>query len=89
MGKETSLLLPRSSKRTEILNRVYGKRKICFCLLEQIQYTDENSAKIILTFDVNPKLLSFTEKLKTASGKYRINMVVISAVYRIFHMFAQ
>ena len=40
------------------------------------KYTDENRAyKIILTFDAIAKLLSFTEKLKTVSGKCRINMV--------------
>ena len=39
---------------------------------------DENSAKIILTFDFNTKLLNFTEKLKTASGKCRVNMVTWS-----------
>ena len=43
------------------------------------KYTDENRAyKIILTFDAIAKLLNFTEKLKTASGKYRINMVTWS-----------
>ena len=31
--------------------------------------------KIILAFDANAKLLDLTEKLKTASDKYRINMV--------------
>ena len=42
--------------------------------------------KIILTFDANAKPLNFTEKLKTASAKCRINNpgkhghVVISAV---------
>ena len=36
---------------------------------------DENSAKIILAFGANAKLLDLTEKLKTESGKYRINMV--------------
>ena len=33
---------------------------------------------IILTFDANAKLLNFTEKLKTGSGKNRINMVTWS-----------
>ena len=31
---------------------------------------------IILAFDANTKLLDLTEKLKTAIGKYRINMVI-------------
>ena len=28
-----------------------------------------------MTFDANRKLLKFTEKLKTASGKYKVNLV--------------
>ena len=31
-------------------------------------------------FDANAKLLNFTEKLKTASGKYRVNMVTKSSL---------
>ena len=42
------------------------------------EYLGENSAKIILAFDANAQLLNFTEKLKTASGKCRINMVTWS-----------
>ena len=34
--------------------------------------------QIILTFDANAKLLNFTEKLKTARDKCRINMVTWS-----------
>lgn len=33
-----------------------------------------------LTFDANTKLLNFTEKLKTASGKCRINVVTWSSL---------
>ena len=29
----------------------------------------------ILACDANPKVLNFTEKLETASGKLRVNMV--------------
>ena len=38
---------------------------------------------IILTFDVNPKVLNFTDKLKTASGKYMINMVTLSLPFAV------
>ena len=36
------------------------------------------ACKIILTFDANAKLFNFTEKLKTANDKYRVNMVTCS-----------
>ena len=38
-------------------------------------YTNENSAIIIVTFDAKGKLLNILDKLKTTSGKYRVNMV--------------
>ena len=36
------------------------------------------TAQINSGFDANAKLLNFTEKLKTASGKYRVNVVTWS-----------
>ena len=55
-----------------------GKREIRVFVFLKNGYIDENSPKIILTFDADAKLLNFTEKLKTASGKYRVNMVTRS-----------
>ena len=38
------------------------------------------SCRIILTFGANAKLLNFTEKLKTASDKCRMNIVAWSSL---------
>ena len=46
----------------------------------KIEYVDENSAMKILTFEANAKLLDFTGKRKTASGKWRINIITWSFV---------
>ena len=47
-----------------------GKRVLRLCLLEKLSIIiDEDCTKTILAFDANAKLLNFTEKLKTASGK--------------------
>ena len=43
-----------------------------------LHYSHLCTLYLILTFDANTKLLDFTEKLKTASGKYRVNMVTWS-----------
>ena len=42
------------------------------------EYKDREECKLILAFDANAKLFDLTEKLQTASGKYRINMVTWS-----------
>ena len=41
-----------------------------------------------MTFDANAKLLNFSEKLKTASGKYRVNVVTWSFLPSAFHVYA-
>ena len=51
------------------------------------EYIDGNSAKIILTFDANAKLLNFSARLKKASGKYEINMVTwLSMPFAVCHL---
>ena len=60
-------------------NRVYGKRQTLIRVYDFLKnkngYIDGNRCKTILTFHANAKLLNFTENLKTASGKCRINVV--------------
>ena len=52
--------------------------RFAFTLPRKNKYIDEKKYKIILAFDANAKLLNFSEKLKTASGKYCVNMVTRS-----------
>ena len=49
-----------------------GKReiRIYVFLKKKYEYKEEKKYKVILTFDDNAKLLNFSEKLKTPSGKF-------------------
>ena len=63
-----------SLERFRIVFTTNGKREIrVYVFLKKLVHRLEK-CKIILTFHANAKLLNFTEKLKTASGKCRISM---------------
>ena len=48
-----------------------------YVFLKKLLHSSEQ-CKIVLTFDANSNVLNFTEKLKTESGKYRVNMITWS-----------
>lgn len=65
-----------------VWNCVYGKTANVRLAL-MLSWENESAMRILqnkLTFDANTKLLNFTEKLKTASGKCRINVVTWSSL---------
>ena len=57
-----------------------GKSEIHVYVFFKNEYIDDNNVKIILAVHADAELPSFSEKLKTASGKCRINMVTWSSL---------
>ena len=54
------------------------KREIRFYVFVKRMVHRREKCKKILTFDADAKILNFTERLKTASRKFRVNIVTWS-----------
>ena len=63
---------------TVLKRRLRQTAHVRFAFMFSRKISTREYFKLILAFDASAKLSNFTEKLKTASGKWRINMVTWS-----------